>query len=419
MIILRLLRKIFVRIMKNKILVPIIILITWAANYYLVFVHINEVALNAISAIDVVHLCFDYHSYLPPSGILIGVCELKNPSNINLKVSINANVIIEDIYEMNGFAEEKLILAGASAPSDRLELKIPLNSNATRMFISASLIEHDSGVIFGNYIINISFSGLIKIKANGPIFPIIIYKQFNQTEARGYNIYVIGTPTFNDTDGDSIHDGLEVLFYHTDPKKIDSDGGGVDDFNEIYTWNLNPNDPNDDIMFLNNIPNVEAKNWGFEDGKLNISTDDYVEISLRDPYIQWISKQTEIRWIINSDNKKTGRLFVDGEEIWKEYKRVNNSIEQPSYYFTHGKKGSCDTSSLANLVILKSIGLKAIKIIGKMPYKNKLWPHGWVEAYIDGDVYVINYNYLYPREGFYEKYNWKVPSHYDPNWHQT
>jgi hypothetical protein len=53
-----------------------------------------------------------------------------------------------------------------------------------------------------------------------------------------------------DTDQDYISDFLEVTKYHTDCTKIDSDGGGIDDFNEIYTYKMNPNDPKDDVAFM-------------------------------------------------------------------------------------------------------------------------------------------------------------------------
>lgn len=59
-----------------------------------------------------------------------------------------------------------------------------------------------------------------------------------------------------DTDNDYVSDYLELSKYHSDHEKIDTDGGGIDDFNELYTYQSNPNDPLDDKTILQKIPDV-------------------------------------------------------------------------------------------------------------------------------------------------------------------
>jgi len=226
---------------------------------------------------------------------------------------------------------------------------------------------------------------------------------------------------YGDEDGDYIPNQKEIEL-GTNPHRIDSDGGGVDDFNEVYTWSLNPNNPKDDEEFIKNLPNVgEARHWELEDGGegdvAGYSTKKYVEISMRDPYIQWLAERAEIRWETRAGTKY-GKFYVNGEEVCKEYGREPRSIDQPSYYFSHERKGNCVISSLANLTVLKSMNLKAVMIDGKIPYNNELTPHGWVEAYIDGEIYVVNFNSIYPREDFYEKNGWKTPDDYNPQWYK-
>ena len=45
--------------------------------------------------------------------------------------------------------------------------------------------------------------------------------------------------------------------------------------------------------------------------------------------------------------------------------------------------------------------------------------HGWNEAYIDGRVYVVNFNEVIDRDisNFYETYGWMINStDYHPDW---
>ena len=225
-----------------------------------------------------------------------------------------------------------------------------------------------------------------------------------------------------DTDHDYVSDLFELTEYNTDYASIDSDGGGIDDFNEIFTYELNPNNPQDDREFLKELPNVIAKFWNQTDGGVpdwdNIN-DRYITISLRDPLIQWLAEHSEIR-SINFEGIKTVLLYVNGELIDKGGKSLGTSaMPPPSYFFTHGRTESCVPSSLAHVTILRAMGYKAILVSS-----DKI-KHQWVEAYIDGEVYVVDHASLRVRAEFYQTNNDFYPTNsdfgpdysYDPDWY--
>jgi len=221
-----------------------------------------------------------------------------------------------------------------------------------------------------------------------------------------------------DWDGDYVSNELDP-----NPIEIDADGGGMDDFNEIYTWEMDPNDPNDDKEFMKKIPNVVPRHWNSEDGGVDLLhlLGGVIEISMRDPYIQWLAERSEIRWETTPEGEKFGVFYVDSERVFKEYGTAYEGWGiQPSYYFTHGRKGSCANSAHANLPILRLMGYKAKMIGGRVPVDGEESGHEWNEVYIDGTVYVVNFNNVYPREGFYEKTGWTIhSSDYNPDWYKN
>jgi hypothetical protein len=162
---------------------------------------------------------------------------------------------------------------------------------------------------------------------------------------------------------------------------------------------------------------VVAEHWNPLDGGTGNSFEKYVDISLRDPLVQYYAKKAEIRWS-DTPTGKAGTFLVDGERIWNGAGEPNErSLDQPSYYFTHGRTGYCADSRATNLAILKLMNYKAVEVGGKVPVSNGMNGHGWVEALINGKVYVVNFNDIAPREGFYEKNGWTMNSSYDPNWY--
>jgi hypothetical protein len=56
-------------------------------------------------------------------------------------------------------------------------------------------------------------------------------------------------PRNPDTDGDGINDYDEIFKYHTNPIKADSDDDGINDYDEIFVYNLDPNKPNPNVSY--------------------------------------------------------------------------------------------------------------------------------------------------------------------------
>ena len=211
-----------------------------------------------------------------------------------------------------------------------------------------------------------------------------------------------------DADGDYISDAIEIIVLKTNYQKIDSDGDGFDDFNEVYTWSLDPNNPEDGAQFFLQFPNVEARHWSLNDGNVHGYSDwKYEEISLRDPYISWLAERSEIKWDLDNEGNRIGKFYVNGELSALEYgDEGHGSIDQPSFYFSHRRMGVCVDSSLANVVILKAMGLQTRQIHGRIPFEGELTGHAWVEVTIEGHEYIVNFGALFLKEGFYEKNGW-------------
>jgi hypothetical protein len=209
-----------------------------------------------------------------------------------------------------------------------------------------------------------------------------------------------------DSDADGLSDWDEANVYHTDQLKADTDGGGVNDFHEIFTYGLNPSNAADDRELLANLPNVTAKQW--DPSKVGFSDENYVNKSLTDPLIKYLADKFEIRWI--DSTKIEGKIFVDGSRVWNSSETNVDKAIQPSYYFSHGRNGNCIESTIAELTILKLSGYKAVSVVGD--------GHEWSEALIDGKVYVVTYNSAYLREdGFYGQRVGTPGSTYDPDWY--
>jgi len=226
-----------------------------------------------------------------------------------------------------------------------------------------------------------------------------------------------------DTDGDFIRDGLEVKTYHTNPLKMDTSGLGLDDFNAIFTYQINPNNQTAVREVLSKIPNVDVRHWNQSDGDVGWYTDEkYALISSRDPLVQWFAKRAEIKWepgTMALAGEIIGRLKINGDDAFKgEYgpSEVTPSIDNPSYYLTHGRKGPCTVSALTNLVILRLMdgsNNKAIRVDGKIGDVG----HAWCEAFINGKAYVVDYIAVVPRESCYKNSNYVINTpNYDPNW---
>lgn len=191
---------------------------------------------------------------------------------------------------------------------------------------------------------------------------------------------IVGYSVHSDTDSDYITTYLEVFEYKTNPFNEDSDGDGIDDFNEIFTYPhlLNPNDPTDAEEFIKMIPTVEAKAWRYCAGGTRSSGSRKAvlkafEISKKDPLVQWYANHTQIVWnTTNSDswghvyeNAKIGKLKIDGEPFYlgapewynNPYAPISEELKHygypnTAYFLTHGRKGTCaDTAENLKVIL--------------------------------------------------------------------
>ncbi len=234
--------------------------------------------------------------------------------------------------------------------------------------------------------------------------------------------------SFGDLDHDYISNTLEVDKYHTDPTKTDTSGLGVDDFNAIFTYGLDANNKTQIQQFLAAVPTVTPRQWYISFGGVGDTSDTVfvgsplnstastdaatVEVSTRDPLIQWYARHAAIRW----DNaSKVGYLLVNGTPIWGSYAYGGN----PSYYFTHARIGRCEETTLATMSILELMGYMTIEVKGTAPSNGTQDSHTWCETLVGGTVYVANFGVLTPRENFYQKNGWTIAdtSDYNPNWY--
>ena len=249
------------------------------------------------------------------------------------------------------------------------------------------------------------------------------------------NFSYVDMLNFEDVDGDFIPNRVELQIYHTDPAKIDSDGGGVDDFNEILTYNLDPNNPQDDANFIANIPHVAAHVWngtiigswsyassnsGLYDACNNFQG--LLDISRRDPFVQWLVNRTEIRW--ENEPKTTGTIYVNNEPIFTAYDQ-STYILNPSTYFSNGRRAFCDNSAMINALMLEMMGYRCNRIGGLV----SVGGHVWTEADVDGKIYAVDFNSVRLRtDSFYAANGYNatvlfpmslagVCSEYDPNWY--
>ena len=66
-------------------------------------------------------------------------------------------------------------------------------------------------------------------------------------------------PNNPDTDGDGLLDGEEVYTYYTDPLKPDTDGDGLTDYDEVFTYKTSPTNPDSDRDGLNDGEEIARK----------------------------------------------------------------------------------------------------------------------------------------------------------------
>ena len=218
-----------------------------------------------------------------------------------------------------------------------------------------------------------------------------------------YNGIKLGTTEHADWDGDWISDRLEFWEYGTDPLKIDTDEDGIDDFNEIFTYPhlLDPLDPTDSEEFIAMLPNVEAAVWMGESGDTIDPQgwvdfgEKYVGVAKRDPLVWWYAERTTIVW--SDINHTEGFLTVNGEPFCQGWERAESS--SPSYYLTHGRRGTCGQDTFALYAILELMGYDCWALTIKDPITiGPTVAHALVEAEIEGRAYAVDCNWIGPIE---------------------
>ena len=209
---------------------------------------------------------------------------------------------------------------------------------------------------------------------------------------------------------------------------------GLDDFNLLYTYphyftnvsdrNLTQKEINE---FLQKIPNVEPRYWTNTDGSYRGAYEDrkYINVSLKDPLVQYYAKKVHIEWRNDPEYGKVGELKLGNEPIFLKYGifDANKSMVPPSYYLTHGRKGNCAEATFANMAILLSKGYKCTFCETDATPNNgeDRSDHGFLETEINGKIYIVNFNDVFPRTdkngvSTYEKWGWKLDDTYDPDW---
>ena len=233
---------------------------------------------------------------------------------------------------------------------------------------------------------------------------------------------------------DPDHDYVDNLFEYqngTNPTKAYT-YEGLDDFNLIYTYphcftnisdrNLTQKEINE---FLVKIPDVEPRYWTNKDGSVAHTYVDgkYINVSLKDPLVQYYAKKVAIEWKDDKDFGKFGELKLGNEPLFLEYGTfdANKSGVPPSYYLTHGRKGNCAEVAIAHMAVLILKGYNSTQCGCYIKNDGKKYGHGFAETFIDGKVYAVNFNQLWPREGkngesIYERWNWILKENYDRNW---
>ena len=220
-----------------------------------------------------------------------------------------------------------------------------------------------------------------------------------------------------DPDDDYVINEIEME-KNTDPTDAYTSGLDLDDYNAIFTYEVDPNNQNEVNKILENIPNVNVRLWKNSDTRIPRGPESYVEPSLNDPLMIYLAKRSEIRWENNAAGK-VGVLYVDGRTAYSHGEDdMTGSVEQPSYYFTTDRIGHCVESAIANIVILKLMNYQTKYCSGYISNNDGTIGHGWCEVIIDGDPYVVNFNILIPREDYYDHREWELDSSYDPDWYK-
>jgi len=132
----------------------------------------------------------------------------------------------------------------------------------------------------------------------------------------------------NDTDGDMLLDGEEIVEYETDPLKTDSDRDGLQDGEEVYTYGTLPADPDTDndllfdgkeVLEFGTDPTLfDSDGDGIDDGfEVIKGLDPLVDDAAEDPDEDGLINIQEYEEYSNPlVNDTDGDMLLDGEEVY-------------------------------------------------------------------------------------------------------
>lgn len=221
----------------------------------------------------------------------------------------------------------------------------------------------------------------------------------------------------SDADGDYIVRSIEIE-NGLDPNNAYS-FGELHDFLRLYVYPHILKDKNITLEeFKDMIPNIKPKYWNNSDGGYN-AANKYLKLSLVDPIFQYYADKVHIEWKDDVEYGKIGYLKLGNENLFLEYGTDNNkSLVPPVYYLTHGRKGICVESSVANDCIFQHKGYPSTLVTIKI---NSNISHALGEVKIYNVVYICDYNTLTPKKDInnintYMKWGVSLADSYDPNW---
>ncbi len=155
----------------------------------------------------------------------------------------------------------------------------------------------------------------------------------------GVEVYTYNTnPLNNDTDADGLLDGAEVNTYHTDPLNADTDGDGLLDSAEVNTYHTNPNSSDTDNDGLSdyaeintyhtNATNPDTDGDGMPDGwevQYELNPTNSSDAAL-DADNDGLTNVQEYQHNTNATNPDTdGDSMPDGWEVQYELNPTNSS----------------------------------------------------------------------------------------------
>lgn len=204
----------------------------------------------------------------------------------------------------------------------------------------------------------------------------------------------------NDIDGDYIVNSLDP-----NPINPDTSGLGIGDFNLKYIYNVDPTNQTAVADLLVNIPNVSITCMGANDGNTPYTIQKVLDISIRDPTVKFYAEETTINWT----NQNYGVLLVNGTSVNTD-NDAESTISQPSYYLTHGRKGSFEdsTEAITSLLTLKGYNAKLVECFQPRHFE-------FTEVTINGTLYVVNANQVMPAYEFYESTGYVPTEYYTPS----